>query len=581
MNWKIKNAHRRILAGESGATIKDWGAKIPVALVFPASYRAGMSNLGLQSVYELFNQESDVVCERFFLPDRGLMAEYERTGGQLLSLESSAELKRFEIVAFSVSFENDYPAVVRLLRMGRLAPRWVNRGEADSLVIGGGVALRSNPEPLAEFFDLVLLGDGEVLIPPFLEAWREAREGSLPKEARLLRLARDPGVYYPRGYQPGYGPDGGLVSFAPREEGLPARVVTQRAGRLENPPVSVITTKNTEFADTRLVEIGRGCGRGCRFCLAGFEYRPPRPAALKDILARLGADGMRVGLVSPAVLDHPGIEELLVQLARQGREITVSSLRAESLTPAVMSLLARAGLRSAAIAPEAGSQRLRDIINKDLCEPQILEAAAFLAEQGLKKLKLYFMIGLPGEKDEDLDALSDLAIRIHAHLLARLKNKKLMPELTLTISSFVPKPGTPFETEPFAGVAALKAKARRLKAALAGIPGLRAHFDAPKGAYLQAVFSRGDRRLAPLIEALAEPGGELGRAKEAAGLDLDGFALGRFAKGELTPWAFIDRGMRPGYLERQRKLARQGRTSPPCPSSGCAVCGVCAEPRPA
>jgi len=580
MTWKIDSKLRQILEMEKGAVVKDWGGKIPIALVFANTYHAGMSNLGFQEVYGLLNDQADVVCERFFLPDRDMYREHVRTGTPILSLESRRPLTDFKLAAFSLAFENDYPNVLRILDLAGLAWRSGDRKEGDPLILAGGVTMRLNPEPLADFMDLILPGDGEVLIPGLLRAWREVQDQPLPPKEILLRLARSiPGAYAPALYEAALDGQGRLKSFKPIYDGLPEIIAVARVPELTGPaPVTRVMTPGTEFASTRLVEIGRGCGRGCRFCLAGFEYRPPRSARKEDILAALGEPGVepeRVGLVSPAVGDHPELLSLVENLVGQGREVTVSSLRAETLTPELVNLLIKGGLRSAAIAPEAGSERLRAFINKGLTEAEILDGVQVLAEAGLKRIKLYFMIGLPTETDEDIAAIGDLVKKIKDRLLRSLRHKKLLPEITLTVSSFVPKPGTPFQLEPMLEISELKARARRLKASLKGVKGVRVHFDVPKWSYLQAVFSRGDRRVGTLIEALVQNDGDLNRALKQVAFNPDFFALRSMAEDELLPWSFLDHGFDPGYLASETDLAREGKVSPACLPESCRRCGIC------
>ncbi|MBF0530634.1 MAG: radical SAM protein, partial [Deltaproteobacteria bacterium] len=387
MTWSVVNAYRHLLAMESGAVVKDWGGKVPMALVFPNTYHAGMSNLGFQSMYRLFNIFPDVVCGRVFLPDPELTREYIRTGTPLLSLENQRPVGEFELIAFSLSFENDYPNVLKMLTLSRLGRRRDQRSETDPLILAGGVAMRSNPEPLAEFLDLVLIGDGEAIAAPLIRAWCDVRLESLPKKERLLHLARNvPGAYAPAWYEAAFDPKGRLASFQPTHHQIPAKVRPARASDLPRPALTTqVLTPSTEFADTRLVEIGRGCPHGCRFCLAGFVYRPPRYQPRDIILETLGAaqkPGERIGLVGPSVADHPEIELLIRDLLAQGREVTVSSLRAEALTTGMIQDLARGRLKGAAIAPEAGSQRLRDLINKRLTETQILQGTETLAKAG-------------------------------------------------------------------------------------------------------------------------------------------------------------------------------------------------------
>lgn len=577
MSRKINDYHRKILSMETGTVVKDWGGKIPIALVYANTYGVGMSNLGFQAIYRMLNQYSDVVCERFFLPDPKLLKEYERTGTRLTSMESGRSLDCFDLAAFSLSFENDYINVVRLLKLAGIPWRQSARGESDPIFLAGGVAVRLNPEPLADFIDFFLIGDGEKLIPDMLQAWRETLNTPLVKKERLLHLARSmSGFYAPEFYEPRYDNQGRLFSFSPAVDGIPEKVVSVKIKELPVPALSSkILTPNTEFKDTRLIELGRGCGRGCRFCLAGHEYRPPRLASLKAIYSAAEEEGTkRVGLVSPAVMDHPEITTILKHLYDLKLGVTVSSIRAETLTPELVELLIKGGLRSGAIAPETGSERLRGYINKNLTDDQILDAVIMLAQGGLKRIKLYFMIGLPSETLDDVKAIGELTRKIKDRLKNNFRKKGLIPELILTVASFVPKPGTPFETFPMEEVSNLKKKAKLIRTELKNIKGVRVHFDAPKMAWLQAVLARGDRRISGFIEDLAL-GKSISQARKESSVNLDEIVSSLKSGEVMLPWDFIDRGFADDYLNKEGHRALKSLASPDCDVGSCVRCGVC------
>jgi len=560
--------------------VKDWGGRIPVALAFPNTYYSGMSNLGFQAIYGLFNANHDVVCERVFLPEANLAAEYARTSTPLLSLESQRPVTEFELVAFSLSYENDYPNILRMLSLAGLAWRSEDRKENDPLVLAGGVTMRLNPEPLAEFLDLIFIGDGELLVPDLLRVWREVRLEPLPKKERLLHLARSmTGAYAPVFYEAALDLRGRLKSFKPISEDLPETVTTARIPELSRPALTTqVLTPQTEFSSTRLIEAGRGCGRGCRFCVSGFEYRPPRLVSFDNILTTLGPPGPapeRVGLVGSAVGDHPEISGIVKALTDQGREVTLSSLRVDALTADLVESLAKGGLKSVAIAPEVGSERMRQFINKGITELQVLDGTQLLAEGGIKRIKLYFMIGLPTETDEDIRAIVDLVKKIKDRLRRTTRGRRLLPELTLAISSFVPKASTPFQAAPMSEVRELKAKAKLIRNALKGTRGLRIHFDVPKWAYLQTILSRGDRRVSTLVEALVHSQGSLDRAKREVAFNPDFFVTRPWEKEELFPWSFIDRGFFPDYLQKEMDRARAGKISSNCDLESCHRCGLC------
>jgi radical SAM superfamily enzyme YgiQ (UPF0313 family) len=568
------------LSQERGAIAKEWGGRISIALVYPNRYFVAMSNLGFQTVYRLFNQLDQVVCERFFLPESEDLPQAAARAGPL-SLESRRPLKDFHIVAFSVAFENDFPNLVHLLHLGNLNVETSRRRPGDPLVVAGGVAAFLNPEPIAPFVDLVLLGEAEPVVETFVSAWEEADSAGLSGDERLLHLAgRVPGAYAPSLYRPEYRGDGTLAALVPTVSSLPPAIRAQAASFQGAEPAarSAILTPHTEFAETTLVEIGRGCGRACRFCAAGFVYRPVRFRS-QDAVARaaLGSHlpGGKVGLVSAAVSDHPEIEAICLDLRRAGASLTVSSLRADSLTPTLLRALRESGLRTVAIAPEAGSDRLRRVINKDLTEEEILEAVTAVADAGIPNVRLYFMIGLPTETEEDVAGIIRLVKGIKHRLLTVGRGRGRLGTITVSVSSFVPKPATPFQWCAFGDLNMLKQRIKRLKRGLGSVPNVRVHADVPKWAYLQALLARGDRRLAPLLVAVVEGGGSWARAMKRVNVNPEFYVYRERAQEEVFPWDFIDHGVRRDFLWSEYEEALAGRLTPPCEPERCRRCGVC------
>ncbi|HEY7746551.1 MAG TPA: radical SAM protein, partial [Desulfuromonadales bacterium] len=413
MSRKLIDKARRRLAAESGCRPNPWGGRLSVALVYPNTYHQAMSNLGFLSVYHLLNSRDDTLCERFFLPDPEDLAEHEKTGYPLFSLESGRFLADFDVIAFSVSFENDYLNLPTIFALGHIPLFAAERGERFPLVLCGGVCAFLNPEPLAEIMDVFAVGEGEVLLSPFVA---EVLAGEALARPKLLRrLAALPGFYVPSLYAVDYRSDGTVERYRPAD-GAPPRVARQWLPDLDRYETrNFVLTEETEFGDMALAEISRGCSRGCRFCAAGYIYLPPRERSLEKLTSEV-EEGLcqrqKVGLVGAAVSDYSSIEALQQEILVRGGKVSVASLRIDSLTEAEVSALRASGHRTVALAPEAGSQRLRDLINKGLDEGQILAAVRRLAVGGIPNLKLYFLIGLPMETAADTAELLGLAAKI-------------------------------------------------------------------------------------------------------------------------------------------------------------------------
>lgn len=583
MLWKLKQHRRKWLEKEKGTVFKDWGGKIRIALVFPNRYSVGMSNLGFQFVYEALNRYENIVCERVFYPEPEELEFLRRSPGNLLSMESQKPLADFHLVAFSIPYENDYTNAVEILHLSGIPTRSEERGANQSLVAGGGVALFLNPEPLAPFLDFVFIGEAEELIPEFVRFWKDYENSSAARNELLIALGKSvPGIYVPSQYTPLYRADGTLESMRPAAgSGLPERVKYRRADLARTSACkTAILTPDTEFSNVLLLEIGRGCGRGCRFCAAGFVYRPVRYHSAEELLsitARTVPETARVGLVSAAVSDHPEINVLCGSMLDQGGSLSFSSLRADSLTPEILSALEASDHQAVAIAPEAGSERLRRVINKNLTEDQIYRAAEILVQKGILNIKLYFMIGLPTENSGDLQAIIEITKGIRHHVLSATRGRTRLGNITLSVNSFVPKAFTPFQWTPFAGVRELKEKARLIQKALQKLPNVRVHFDLPKWAYVQALLSRGDRRIAPLIEKVALDGVSWIQAMRVAPYNPDFWVLREREKDELFPWEIIDNGVERKYLWEEYQRALREKSSPECtPGKNCKRCGVCA-----
>jgi len=535
---------------------KEWGGKIAVALVYPNAYAVGMSNLGFQTIYRHLNALPDVVCERVFLPDAVDVAELQRTRTPLFSLESQRPLGDFHMVGFSVTYEGDYVNVLRLLDLAGIPARASDRRPADPLVLMGGVCAFSNPEPVAPFMDFVVVGEGEELVGELIAAYRERYRD---RASFLDLLTAVPGVYVPGRYDARYAADGTLADVVPAP-GVPAVVVKRRLRDVDAfRTIAAVKTGNAEYGHMALLEVGKGCGRGCRFCLEGQVYRPVRHrsvAALRDTIEQLAREGeKRIGLVGACVSDYPWIGELLKVVEDNGMELSISSLRADSLTEDLAASLARGGHRTLTIAPEAGTERLRRAIRKAITDAQILAACDLVRAQGIPNLKTYFMIGQPTETDEDVAAIPELARRMLERLRVLDPQGRPFGRLTLSISSFVPKPWTPFQWAPFAGAGALAGKLETIKRGVGGLATVRVLHENPREAALQALLARGDRRVGDFLEAAARVGGDWRRALREWDGDPAFYTTRPRRLDERFPWDHFDVGVKKAGLAREWERA--------------------------
>jgi radical SAM superfamily enzyme YgiQ (UPF0313 family) len=545
-----------LLAAEQGAVRKEWGGRVAVALAYPNTYAVGMSNLGFQTIYRHLNALPDVVCERVFMPEPRDVEELRRTGSVPFSLESQRPLGDFHLIGFSVTYEGDYVNVVRLLDLARIPLRAVERRPHDPLVLMGGVCAFSNPEPLAPFMDFVVVGEGEEIVGELIAAYRDAYAD---RGALLDRLAAIEGVYVPERYAPGYAPDGRLAETVALG-GVPPRVVKRRLRQVDAfRTIAAVKTPNAEYGHMALLEVGKGCGRGCRFCLEGQVYRPVRHrsvAALGETVAALAAEGeRRIGLVGACVSDYPWIGELLSVVADHGLELSISSLRADSLTPDLVGALARGGHRTLTVAPEAGTERLRRAIRKAITDAQLLAACDLVRAHGIPNLKAYFMIGQPTETDEDVEAIADLARRMLERLRVPAPDGQPFGRLTLSISSFVPKPWTPFQWAPFAGAEALARKLDTIKRGVRGLPLVRVLHENPREAALQALLARGDRRVGDFVALAARLDGDWRRALREWDGDPALYTTRERSVDEVLPWDHFDVGVRKVGLVREWERA--------------------------
>jgi radical SAM superfamily enzyme YgiQ (UPF0313 family) len=567
-SWAQRERAQETLSREVGFTVKPHGDRLRIALAFPNTYWVGMSNLGFQTMYRLFNAEEDVVCERFFLPPKQELAELAAQKVPILTLESQTPVGEFDVIAFSVSFEWDYVNVLTLLRLAGLPRYAAERSHRHPLVVVGGAVTFVNPEPLAPFADVIAAGEGEVLAPVLRAAFSEAAD----RKDLLRRLAGERGFYVPSFYTPSYRSDGTLAGYAAAvasEAGpapLPVRKAALKTTDAVDPPATTIFTPDTEFGARFLVEVVRGCANLCRFCWAGYNYLPVRAFPTDRILqlaeaARRHAN--RAGLVSIALCDHPDIERILAGLQEMGYAISPASLRLDDLTPSIVSLLERSGERTLTIAPETGSDRLRRVINKTVTNDEILDRAELIFGSGIENLKLYYMIGLPTETDEDLVAIRDLTMKIRDRMLKHARPRGQVGRIVGSVNPLIPKPGTAYQWLPMEAPAAVDRKIKRLRGLMAGIDNVYFNIKSERHSYYQALLSLGDRRVAPAIEAAERNGQNWRAAVEEAGVDGDFYIFRDRTTDAMLPWDVIDGGMKRQFFEAEfAKSLREEWTLP-------------------
>ena len=588
---KKGSRHVTLLDQERGTYLKKWTGRVPAALIYPNKYAVGVSSLGFQLVYSLLNDLDSLVCERFFLP--------EQRNVPLRSFESGRPLTDFPLLFYSISFEHDYVNIARLFLQGGI-PLYAEDRKNDlitasnPLVIGGGVATFMNPEPLAPFTDMFLLGEAEACLPALLALLNKNRARLTRSDLLYLITQEIPGAYVPLLHKPVYdGSTGRLIASIPAE-GVSAKIKKIILPKVEKAAHSQLLSPEAEFSNLYVTELGRGCSRGCRFCAAGFIYRPPRlwnaDAVVNGIDER--ADNVqRIGLLGMEMARREELEKLSSYLLDSGCSLSFSSLRADRISGPLLELLSRSKLKSVAIAPDGASERLRRVINKNLTEEDILVAAERLVDAGLHKLKLYLMIGLPTETFDDLQEMLDLIKKVRERMLPQGRARGRLCEITLSVNCFAPKPWTPFQFHPFGGEAlkpgedgtvavaikSLKGKIDFLRKGLRDEANVKINHDKPDNVLFQAVLARGDRRLAKVLSSMARNNLSWKQAMRRHDLRPEAYAIHQYERNDYFPWNIVDHCIGQEYLWREYKKSFQARTTVPCDTSVCRKCGVCSD----
>ncbi|HHY31936.1 MAG TPA: TIGR03960 family B12-binding radical SAM protein [Firmicutes bacterium] len=575
---------------------------VRVLLAFPDTYEVGMSHLGLKILYYILNQRDDTACERAFMPWVDMHAAMKARGVPLYSLESHVPASEFDIVGFSLQYELSYTNVLAMLDLAGIPARASARGERDPLVIAGGPCAY-NPEPVAPFFDAVLLGEGEEAVGEIVDEYKRSKREGLSRRATLEALARVPGVYVPSLYDVEYRADGKIARIVPTSPAAayPVRKrVVKDLGAVPFPDKFVVPFAEV-IHDRIMLEVFRGCTHGCRFCQAGMVYRPVRERDLDDLCELAGRLVTNTGyeeisLMSLSSADYSRIRELVSSLLERysgsGVAVSLPSLRVDSFSVDLAKEVERGRKSGLTFAPEAGTQRLRDVINKGVTRDDLIDAARAAFAAGWQNLKLYFMIGLPTETDEDLAGIVDLAKEVLACGREELRRAGAArsPQVTVSVSSFVPKAHTPFQWHPQCPMEELEAKQAYLKRHLRG-KGLKLAWHDVRASFLEAVFSRGDRRLAPVLEEAVALGCRFDAWHEElrfekwqeafarSCVDPRFYANTHWAYDDVLPWDHLTAGVTKEYLVSESKRAAEGVATPDCRLGRCVKCGVCPELR--
>lgn len=552
MDYRLRQEIDRKLKGEVGTIYKTANGKISVVLIYPNTYYVGMSNLGFQTIYGFLNERDDVCCERAFLPDRDILKRYASTKTPLCSLETKTAISNFDIVAFSVSFENDYLNILKILELSRIPLKAEERETCKPLIILGGAVTAINPEPLAMFIDLFVIGDGEYILTDVLQAYQDAVAPE-SKQALLERLANIPGVYVPSFYDIVYESYGHIKQITAKAT-APEHVGKCPVHDLDRyPAYSRILTEHTEFGHMFLLQINRGCCYKCRFCHTGYTQIPFRQLSLETAL-RIIHQGVqlrnRIGLVGAAVAEYPHLRKLCEAIFSQGGKTSVSSLRLSALSQSeyLLDALIRSGQKTVTMAPEAGTERLRKIVGKALSDTQLYETVERVISEHIPNLRLYFLIGLPTETDDDIDAMIAVCKKCKQLMLKTAKHRGRIGKITISVNPFVPKPFTPLQWCPMETEAGLKRKLQRIKRALQRTGNVEVIHELPKWALWQGILARGDRKLGQVLLLTLAYQGNWKKALRELNIS-PGFYVHRTREiNEKFPWHHLNVGLSHEHL---------------------------------
>ena len=584
----------RYTGGEYNEIIKDKAAvDVRFAMCFPDTYEIGMSNLGLRILYGSMNQAEGVWCERAFAPWGDMEEEMRKEHIPLYALESGDSLKNFDFVGFSLGYEMAYTNVLNMLDLAHIPLHSDQRGEDDPIIVAGGTCVY-NGEPLADFIDIFSLGEGEDVTLEMIDLYRKGKQAGWSRAEFLQNAAQVPGLYVPSLYEISYHQDGTVQAITPTH-GAPEHIRTRIVADLDKSyfPVKTIIPSTDIVHDRVMLEVFRGCIRGCRFCQAGYCYRPVRPKSV-DLLVQQGIASCKdsgyqeMTLSSLSTSDYRPLTELCDGLLEycdpRNININLPSLRADGFSMGIMQRLQRVRKTSITFAPEAGTQRMRDTINKNVKEEDLLQSCRTAFEGGCNAVKLYFMLGLPTETDEDVIGIARLAEKVYWTWKNYAVNKSRGLRITVSTSFFVPKPFTPFQWEAQITREEYHRRVDLLRGSIKN-KSIQYNWHEMETSYIEAVLARGDRRLGKLLETVWRKGGRLDSWSEyfsferwmeafaETGIDPDFYALRERPKDEILPWSMIDIGVHPEYLWREREQAYRSVITPDCRVQ-CMGCGA-------
>lgn len=538
--------------GEKGAIRRPRKSSLSIALVYPNIYRVGMGNLGYQFLYQRLNSFPNVAAERFFLPDPPA-GKYSSTR-PAMSEESGRSLKDFQLIAFSVPFENDYPNIPGILLAAGIPPLESDRGAWDPIIIAGGVSVSLNPEPLAPFLDLAFIGEVEAeasaeattFLSLLIEVMTDFSARPLDRKLFGRNFHQVRGAYVPSAYSLDYS-ENGTVAAINVEQDFPRTVRALKRRSEEAPvPVSVLFAPEAEFGESFLVETNRGCGRGCRFCAGGWAHFPVRHAGFRRFRKQIDEaidGGQTIGLIGSDLAGHPELEEMLSHIVKRGGKFSLSSIRPEGLTPKIIKLLARTGQKTATLAPETASPRMKKVIGKEIASERFYELVEQLVAAGIPNLRFYFMIGLPTETGEDVQSIVDFVVQSRKIFVEASRPLKKIGKIGVQINPFVPKPWTPFQWAPMLTIGELEHRFRVLRDGLSRQSNLSVRVESAKQAIIQGLLSRGDRRIASAILKAAEQRGSWSGVVKKEAIDLNFYVHRERLADEIFPWESVFHGI--------------------------------------